>query len=144
MDGPREAEKYRDEDEANKPKIEAKNGLENYCFTVRNTLTDEKIKEKFESGDKEKKEAALRDGAHWLDKNQLAETDKFRGGGLSVALMCHFLCNGMCAVKGPKLLCLTVKFAQPKAGPVCQRFFRHNRCQVSTNCCTSSFSSVSC
>ena len=45
-----EAEKYRDEDEANKSKIEAKNGLENYCFTMRNTLTEEKLKDKFESG----------------------------------------------------------------------------------------------
>ena len=57
---------------------------------MRNTLTEEKLKEKFECGDKEKKEAALRDAADWLNKNQLAETDKFRGGGLSVALMCDF------------------------------------------------------
>ena len=33
-----EAEKYRAEDDSNKQKIEAKNGLENYCFTMRNTL----------------------------------------------------------------------------------------------------------
>merc|ERR1711880_26656 len=56
-----EAEKYRDEDEANKSKIEAKNGLENYCFTMRNTLTEEKLKDKFESGDKEKIERAVQD-----------------------------------------------------------------------------------
>merc|ERR1712032_1806763 len=31
-----EAEKYAAEDEANKSKVEAKNGLENYCFTMRN------------------------------------------------------------------------------------------------------------
>merc|ERR1719499_454642 len=49
-----EAEKHRAEDEANRQKIEAKNGLENYCFTMRNTLQEEKLKEKFEDGDKEK------------------------------------------------------------------------------------------
>ena len=38
---------YRDEDEANKVKIVAKNGLENYCFTVRNTHTEEKLKDTF-------------------------------------------------------------------------------------------------
>merc|ERR1712232_514123 len=38
-----EAEKFRAEDEANKAKIEAKNGLENYCFTMRNTLNEEKL-----------------------------------------------------------------------------------------------------
>merc|ERR1712111_2186 len=33
-----EAEKYKDEDEKNKKKIEAKNALENYIYTVRNSL----------------------------------------------------------------------------------------------------------
>merc|ERR1712040_26648 len=72
-----EAEKFRAEDEQNKQKIEAKNGLENYCFTMRNTLNEEKLKEKFESGDKEKIEQAVQETLDWLDKNQLAEKDEF-------------------------------------------------------------------
>ena len=35
-----EAEKYRDEDEVNESKYEAENGLENYRFATRNTLTE--------------------------------------------------------------------------------------------------------
>merc|ERR1711957_1033284 len=72
-----EAEKFRDEDEQNKSKVEAKNGLENYCFTMRNTLNEEKLKEKFEDGDKDKIEKAVQDALDWLDKNQLAEKDEF-------------------------------------------------------------------
>jgi heat shock protein 1/8 len=72
-----EAEKYRAEDEANKNKIEAKNGLENYCFTMRNTLQEEKLKEKFEADDKDKIEKAIQEALDWLDKNQLAEKDEF-------------------------------------------------------------------
>mmetsp|Transcript_27619 Transcript_27619/g.51814 ORF Transcript_27619/g.51814 Transcript_27619/m.51814 type:complete len:648 (+) Transcript_27619:72-2015(+) len=72
-----EAEKFRAEDEANKQKIEAKNGLENYCFTMRNTLNEEKLKDKFEGGDKEKIESAVQEALDWLDKNQLAEKDEF-------------------------------------------------------------------
>merc|ERR1712196_513492 len=72
-----EAEKYRAEDEAQKVKIEAKNGLENYCFTMRNTLNEEKLKDKFEAGDKEAIEKAVQDALDWLDKNQLAEKDEF-------------------------------------------------------------------
>merc|ERR1712151_829947 len=72
-----EAEKYRAEDEANRLKIEAKNGLENYCFTMRNTLNEEKLQDKFEGGDKEKIEKAVQDTLDWLDKNQLAEKDEF-------------------------------------------------------------------
>merc|ERR1711871_1283732 len=56
-----EAEKYKAEDEANKSKVEAKNGLENYCFTMRNTLSEEKLQDKFEEG----------------DKDQIAEKDEF-------------------------------------------------------------------
>merc|ERR1739848_70906 len=72
-----EAEKYREEDEQNKQKIEAKNGLENYCFTMRYTLQEEKLKDKFEGGDKQKIEKAVQDALDWLDKNQLAEKDEF-------------------------------------------------------------------
>merc|ERR1711953_1023456 len=63
----------------NKAKIEAKNGLENYCFTMRNTLNEEKLQDKFEAGDKEKIEKAVQDTLDWLDKNQLAEKDEFEG-----------------------------------------------------------------
>merc|ERR1719253_85463 len=72
-----EAEKYREEDEQNKSKIEAKNGLENYCWTMRNTLQEEKIKDKFEGDDKDKIEKAVQEALDWLDKNQLAEKDEF-------------------------------------------------------------------
>merc|ERR1711957_351654 len=72
-----EAEKFRAEDEENRGKVEAKNGLENYCFTMRNTLNEDRLKEKFEAGDKEKIEAAVQEALDWLDKNQLAEKDEF-------------------------------------------------------------------
>merc|ERR1711907_694802 len=72
-----EAEKYASEDSKLKEKVEAKNGLENYCFTMRNTLQEEKLKDKFEGGDKEKIEKAVQDALDWLDKNQLAEKEEF-------------------------------------------------------------------
>jgi L1 cell adhesion molecule like protein len=47
-----EAEKYKNEDDKIKKRIEAKNSLENYCFQMKNTLNDEKLKEKFTAEDK--------------------------------------------------------------------------------------------
>merc|ERR1711998_733013 len=38
-----EAERYKAEDEANKGRVEAKNGLENYAFQIRNSINDEKL-----------------------------------------------------------------------------------------------------
>ncbi|CAE8633386.1 unnamed protein product [Polarella glacialis] len=52
----REAEKVRGEDETNKGMIESRNGLEKCCFTVRNTMNEVKLEDKFETGDKEKDE----------------------------------------------------------------------------------------
>ena len=47
-----DAEKFKAEDEATKAKIEAKNGFENYCFQMKNTLNEEKLKEAFTDEDK--------------------------------------------------------------------------------------------
>jgi len=72
-----EAEKYKAEDESNKMKIEAKNGLENYCFNLRNSMDDPNLKDKFEPADKETVENAVKEALDWLDKNQLAEKEEF-------------------------------------------------------------------
>jgi len=48
-----DAEKYKAEDDLMAKKIEAKNGLENYCFQMKNTLNEEKLKSEFT--DEEKK-----------------------------------------------------------------------------------------
>ena len=48
----KEAEKFKTEDESIRKKIEAKNGLENYTYSVRNTLNDEKLKDKFKEEEK--------------------------------------------------------------------------------------------
>ena len=50
-----EAEKFGAEDEQAKTKIEATNGLENYCFTMSNTLQEEKLVDKYEGVDKDGK-----------------------------------------------------------------------------------------
>ena len=43
----KEAEKFKDEDKKVKERIEAKNGLEQYCYQVKQTLNDAKLKDKF-------------------------------------------------------------------------------------------------
>ena len=39
-----DAEKYQAEDEEVRRKVEAKNSLENYVYSLRNTLRDEKVR----------------------------------------------------------------------------------------------------
>ena len=71
-----DAEMYRTEDESNRQKIEATNVLENYCSTMRNTLQEEKLKDKIEGSNKDKIEKAVQETPNWSDKNQLAEKDE--------------------------------------------------------------------
>merc|ERR1712017_22282 len=72
-----DAEKYAKEDEEFKKKVEAKNGLENYCYSMKNSLGDEKLKDKLSEEDKEKATKAIDDALAWLESNQLAETEEF-------------------------------------------------------------------
>jgi L1 cell adhesion molecule like protein len=71
-----EAEKYKGEDEVMKKRIEAKNSFENYCFQMKNTLNDEKLKEKFTEDDKKVIEDASKEGLQWLESNPMAEPEQ--------------------------------------------------------------------
>ncbi|PON89342.1 Heat shock protein 70 family [Trema orientale] len=72
-----EAEKYQAEDEQVKKKVEARNALENYAYSMRNTIKDEKIAGKLSPGEKEKIEKAIEEATEWIERNQLAEVDEF-------------------------------------------------------------------
>ncbi|KAL0590190.1 hypothetical protein ABG067_001835 [Albugo candida] len=72
-----EAEKYKKEDEANRIRIEAKNGLENYAFNLRSTLDDEKIKNQISPEDRTTVENKVKEVVSWLDANQSAEKEEF-------------------------------------------------------------------
>jgi hypothetical protein len=58
-------------------KIEAKNRLEKYCLSMRNTLLEEKVQDKFEGDDKDKIEKAVQEALDWLERNQMAECHEF-------------------------------------------------------------------
>ena len=72
----RDAEKFADQDKALKEKIDAKNSLENYIYTMRNTIEDkEKLADKIESDDKEKIKEALQEAQDWLKEHEDAEKE---------------------------------------------------------------------
>ncbi|RHY69867.1 hypothetical protein DYB30_014348, partial [Aphanomyces astaci] len=53
--------------EANKLRIEAKNGLENYAYNLRNTLNVEKLQGKLDEADKKVMEDKVTETIKWLD-----------------------------------------------------------------------------
>merc|ERR1711935_818847 len=72
-----EAEKYKAEDDANKNRIEAKNGLENYCYSLKGTINDEKVADKIPADDKKTLEDKINEVTAWLDTNQAAEKEEY-------------------------------------------------------------------
>merc|ERR1712065_69125 len=61
---------YKAEDEANKGRVEAKNGLENYAFQIRNSINDEKLAGKVSEEDKTKINDAVQSTTSWLEAKQ--------------------------------------------------------------------------
>jgi heat shock protein 1/8 len=72
-----DAEKYKAEDEEVKKKVDAKNGLENYAYNMKNTIRDDKIAGQLNPSDKQAIEQAVESTIQWLDQNQLAEVEEF-------------------------------------------------------------------
>ncbi|KAK1481247.1 hsp70-like protein [Colletotrichum cuscutae] len=72
-----EAEKFKDEDEAEAQRVSAKNGLESYAYSLRNTLSDSKVDEKLEADDKEKLKTEIDTIVTWLDENQQATREEY-------------------------------------------------------------------
>ncbi|GMF34056.1 unnamed protein product [Phytophthora lilii] len=72
-----DAEKFKDQDERNKLRIESKNALENYAFSLRSTTREEKLATKLSAEDKKIIEEKVAETLHWLDSNQAAEKEEF-------------------------------------------------------------------
>ncbi|KAF5555762.1 heat shock 70 kDa [Fusarium phyllophilum] len=72
-----DAEKYKEEDEAEGKRVAAKNGLESYAYSLRNTLSDPKVEEKIEASDKETLTAEIDKVVQWLDDNQQATREEY-------------------------------------------------------------------
>ncbi len=51
-------------------KVDAKNALENYLYSVKNTLRDEKYKDKFKDDEKNTVQAKLDSITSWFESNK--------------------------------------------------------------------------
>ena len=90
-----EAEKYKAEDEEHKKKIDAKNGLENYAYNMRNSMSDENVGGKLDPEDKKTIEAKIDETIAWLDGNQTAEVDEFEDKLKEVEGVCNPIISKM-------------------------------------------------
>merc|ERR1712018_795855 len=73
-----ESEKFKEDDDKQKEKISAKNGLESYCFNIKSTLEDSNIKDKIPESERKMMTNKCNDAIEWLEKNQMAEVEEFK------------------------------------------------------------------
>ena len=73
----RDAEKYKEEDDRQRDRLQAKNALESYAFNMKQTIEDDKLKDKISDDDRKKVLDKCNEVISWIDGNQLAEKDEF-------------------------------------------------------------------
>uniref|UniRef100_A0A8C4H205 Heat shock cognate 71 kDa protein n=1 Tax=Dicentrarchus labrax TaxID=13489 RepID=A0A8C4H205_DICLA len=84
-----EAEKYKAEDDVQRDKVSAKNGLESYAFNMKSTVEDEKLAGKISDDDKQKILDKCNEVISWLDKNQTAEKDEYEHQKQELEKVCN-------------------------------------------------------
>jgi len=84
-----EAEKYKQEDAQIRKKVEAKNGLENYAYSMRSSVGDEKMKDKIPSDDKSKIDNAVSDVLKWLEAHQESEAEEYEAKQKELESLCN-------------------------------------------------------
>ena len=72
-----------------KERISAKKGLQSYCFNMKTTLDDDKVKDKISEDDKKAINDKCDEAIKWLDANQLAEVEEFNEKQKEVEAVCN-------------------------------------------------------
>lgn len=74
-----DAEKFAEDDKKMKDKVDAKNELESYCYSLKNQIGDsEKLGSKLSESEKSEITQAVDDAIEWLDSNSDADTEELR------------------------------------------------------------------
>jgi len=83
-----DAEKFRGEDDKQRERVTAKNNLESYCFNMKQTVEDEKMKDKISEADRNTVLDRCNETIKWLDANQLAEKEEFEQKQKDIEAIC--------------------------------------------------------
>ena len=84
-----DAQKYADDDKQQRERIDAKNGLENYAYSMKNTINDEKVADKLDSEDKQKLLDAVDEAIKWLDSNQEGTKEEYDSRQKDLEAICN-------------------------------------------------------
>eukprot|EP01010_Urceolus_cornutus_P000778 NODE_128_length_2298_cov_22027.501556_g104_i0.p1 GENE.NODE_128_length_2298_cov_22027.501556_g104_i0~~NODE_128_length_2298_cov_22027.501556_g104_i0.p1 ORF type:complete len:653 (-),score=225.11 NODE_128_length_2298_cov_22027.501556_g104_i0:262-2220(-) len=90
-----DAKTYEADDKAQRERIDAKNGLENYAYSMKNTINDEKVAGKLDSADKQKILDEVEAAIKWLEGNQEGSTDEYASRQKDLEAICNPIMSKM-------------------------------------------------
>ncbi|MDP2439213.1 MAG: Hsp70 family protein, partial [archaeon] len=73
----KEAEEAAEEDKAARDRVQARNSLENYAYSVRNTINDEDKAQVLDAADRKTIENAVTAATEWIESNMDASKDEY-------------------------------------------------------------------
>jgi heat shock protein 5 len=86
----KEAEDFADQDKETKARIDAKNALESYTYSMKNSIEDsEKLADKLSDDDKETINEAIDDAQSWLASNPEASKEDYQDKLKEVEKICN-------------------------------------------------------
>jgi len=84
-----QAEQYKAEDDAHVECIQSKNALENYAYSMRNTLNDDKVSTALDAEAKKSVDDAVQKTILWLDQNQSGEKADYEAKLKELEAICN-------------------------------------------------------
>jgi len=96
----REAEQFAEEDKLAAEKISAKNGLESYCYSMKNTINEEKFKAAISEEEKKQIEDKIDETTKWLETADHAEKEEFESMQKELEAVCNPIVTKMYQAAG--------------------------------------------
>lgn len=84
-----DASKYEAQDKEQRERIDAKNGLENFAYSMKNTMNDTNVASKRAESDKKKVLDAVEQALQWLHNNQEASKEEFEHRQKELESLCN-------------------------------------------------------
>uniref|UniRef100_A0A0G4GSW7 Uncharacterized protein n=2 Tax=Chromera velia TaxID=505693 RepID=A0A0G4GSW7_9ALVE len=98
----REAEEFEAEDKLVKERIDARNSLDSYLYSMKSSVEDgDKLRDKLDEDQKEKILQAVKEAEEWLSENPEAEADEIKEQHKEVESVCNPIISAVYANGGP-------------------------------------------
>ncbi|TGZ73856.1 hypothetical protein CRM22_001273 [Opisthorchis felineus] len=95
-----DAEKYKADDEHQRDRVAAKNALECYAYSMKQTVEDDKVKDKISDSDRKLISDKCSEVISWVDGNQTAEKDEYEHKQKELEKVCNPIITKMYQAAG--------------------------------------------